>query len=251
MILHLDHVSFELDRHPIVSDVSIDVDDGEIVGLLGPNGCGKSTLVRGVFRRLSPVSGHILFRGEDIRSHPIKWLSARLGVVLQSGSINFPMTVLDVVREGRTSHKGTFEADDRTDFAFINAAMAAVGVTDLANRLFGTLSGGERQRVLIAQALAGSPEMLLMDEPLNHLDLKHQHELMHILRDLGLPTLIALHDLNMAARYCDRIYLMHSGRIHAGGTPRDVMTAETISDVYQVDVRIIEDSMIGTLIHVL
>ncbi|CEG85388.1 ABC transporter ATP-binding protein [Propionibacterium freudenreichii] len=235
-MLSIRGVSLQLGGKTIVHDASLDVADGEIVGLLGPNGSGKSTLLRSVFKVLKPTQGKVLLLGHDVWTQSTAWVGRHTGVVLQDGPMDFPLSVNDVVMQGRTARKALFEPDNTDDREVTAAALETIGMSTLAHRPFRELSGGERQRVLIAQALACQPDLFVMDEPLNHLDLRHQHDLMRILTRLGTSTLIAMHDLDMAARYCDRIIVMSQGKVLASGSPADVLTAELISEIYEVPV---------------
>lgn len=236
MILSMEDVSIQLGHRTIVHAASLDVDQGEIVGLLGPNGCGKSTLLRSVFRVLRPFSGRILLQGRDVWKQSTAWVGRRVGVVLQNGPLDFPLDVIDVVMQGRTARKRLLEPDNDEDRAIARAALDSIGLSGFEKRSFEELSGGERQRVLVAQALTSQPELFVMDEPLNHLDLRHQHDLMRILNRLGTSTLIAMHDLNMAARYCDRIVLMSEGCILTAGKPAEILRPALIDEVYHVPV---------------
>ncbi|GAB3624381.1 ABC transporter ATP-binding protein [Mariniluteicoccus endophyticus] len=237
--LVIDGVAVELGGTRIVHGVDLVVGSGEIVGLVGPNGCGKSTLLRSVFRAVRPAAGRIQLGGDDLAAHGIRWVAQRVGVVVQDSQTDFPLTVFDVVLQGRTAHKRPFDRDSALDFAIVTAALETVDLSALKDRPLDHLSGGERQRVFIAQAIAAQPSLLVLDEPLNHLDLHHQHALMHLLGALGTSCLVALHDLNIAARYCDQICLMADGRVVAFGPPADVFVREQLEEVYQVPVTVV------------
>lgn len=246
MTLEINDVSLCLSGRRVVAEASLSVAAGKIVGLLGPNGCGKSTLLRSVFRVLRPESGQVTLLGENVWNHSARWVGQRMGVVLQHGPLEFPLTVFEVVMLGRVAKKELMEPDRNVDRELVFAAVAALGLTDLVHRSFQELSGGERQRVAIAQALVSQPQLLVMDEPLNHLDLHHQHDLMRILRGLGTSTLIAMHDLNMAARYCDEVCLMKQGRIQATGSPEEVFEPTVIEDIYGIRVLRLSHPVDGT-----
>ncbi|MBO4240578.1 ABC transporter ATP-binding protein [Pseudonocardia alni] len=227
-------------RATLVDGVSLSVGAGEVVGLLGPNGSGKSSLLRTVYRVGVPASGSVLVDGSDVRSRPARWVAQRVGVVLQDMPSDFPLTVREVVAMGRSPHKRPLAADDPVDHALVGSALELLDLTTLGGRRFATLSGGERQRALVARALVGRPALLVMDEPTNHLDVRHQLALLELVRDLGLPTLVALHDLNLAARYCDRLCLLDGGRAVATGSPAEVLTPERISTVYGVTATVLD-----------
>ncbi|MCM3849231.1 ABC transporter ATP-binding protein [Pseudonocardia sp. DR1-2] len=227
-------------RATLVDGVSLSVGAGEVVGLLGPNGSGKSSLLRTVYRVGVPASGSVLVDGSDVRSRPARWVAQRVGVVLQDMPSDVPLTVREVVAMGRSPHKRPLAADDPVDHALVGSALELLDLTTLGGRRFATLSGGERQRALVARALVGRPALLVMDEPTNHLDVRHQLALLELVRDLGLPTLVALHDLNLAARYCDRLCLLDGGRAVATGSPAEVLTPERISAVYGVTATVLD-----------
>lgn len=227
-------------RATLVGGVSLTVGPGEVVGLLGPNGSGKSSLLRTVYRVNTPASGTVLVDGTEVRDRPVRWVAQRVGVVVQDMPTDFPLTVREVVAMGRSPHKRPLAADEPVDHALVDAALELLDLTALAGRRFGTLSGGERQRALVARALVGRPSLLVMDEPTNHLDVRHQLELLGLVRELGLPALVALHDLNLAARYCDRLCLLDGGRAVATGTPTEVLTPERIGEVYGVTATVLD-----------
>ncbi|MGI9001893.1 MAG: ABC transporter ATP-binding protein [Pseudonocardia sp.] len=234
MRLVLDGVRVELGGRDVVSDADLTAETGEFVGLVGPNGCGKSTLLRAVYRALRPAAGLISLDGEDLSRLPSREAARRTAVLAQEGPAEFDFTVGEVVAMGRTPHKGPLDRDTVQDHRICEAALDRVGMGGSAPRPVGTLSGGERQRVLIARALAQQSRLLLLDEPTNHLDVRYQLEILHLVRDLGLTTVAALHDLNHAAAFCDRIYVMAAGRLVAGGAPADVLTEDRIAQVFGV-----------------
>jgi iron complex transport system ATP-binding protein len=221
----------------IVRDVSLHVGRGEFVGLLGPNGSGKSTLLRMIYRILKPVAGSVLQQGRDVWRSSARENARAMAVLAQENGSEFALSVQDVVLMGRIPHQAAWAAwagDSQEDLDIVAQALQRVDAHHLAQRMFATLSGGEKQRVLMARALAQQAPMLVLDEPTNHLDVRHQFELMNLIRSLGLTTLAALHELQMAAHYCDRIYLLQGGALVAQGTPAQVLTEETIAQVYGV-----------------
>ncbi|MFW6723321.1 ABC transporter ATP-binding protein [Streptomyces sp. MAR4 CNY-716] len=232
--LRLESVTVAAGGRTLVDAVSLDVAPGEVVGLVGPNGAGKTTLLRTVYRALRPTSGRVLLDGEDVRDLPAKRLARRLAAVLQEIPGAFELTVYDVVAMGRTPHKRAFAGDDDADRAVIAGSLAAVGAGELAGAPFDRLSGGEKQRVLIARALAQRAGTMVLDEPTNHLDLRHQLDALRLVRGLGATALVALHDLNLAAAFCDRICVLRAGRTVAAGPPAEVLTPALLADVYGV-----------------
>lgn len=238
--LRIDDVTVTAGAATLIEGVSLTVGPGEVVGLLGPNGSGKSSLLRTVYRINRPASGQVLVEGTDVREGSPRRVARQVGVVMQDVPTDFPLTVRDVVAMGRSPHKRALQADDATDHALVDAACELLDLTRLAGRRLATLSGGERQRALVARALVGRPSLLVMDEPTNHLDVRHQLELLELVRELGLPSLVALHDLNLAARYCDRLCLLAGGRAVATGTPAEVLTPDRIGAVYGVTATVLE-----------
>lgn len=218
----------------IVRDISLHVAEGELVGLIGPNGSGKSTLLRMIYRVLKPGGGNVAVDGHDVWRASARDNARRMAVLAQEDGSEFEFSVREVVLMGRTPHKTPFERDHEADLALAEQALRRVGATHLAERAFATLSGGEKQRVLIARALTQQAGLLVLDEPTNHLDIRYQFEIMNLLRDLGTSAIAALHELNIAAHYCDRLYLLQAGRLVTHGTPAEVLTTETIASVYRV-----------------
>ncbi|GAA2216104.1 ABC transporter ATP-binding protein [Nonomuraea monospora] len=230
MKLDLRGVSVGVDGHPIVHGADLVVDDGEFVALVGPNGCGKSTLLRTIYRALRPAAGLIAVDGDDVHRLPARQAARRIAVVAQETPADLDFTVAEIVAMGRTPYRPDASADEK----LCAGALDRVGLAHYTDRVFATLSGGEKQRVLLARALAQETRLLLLDEPTSHLDIRHQLELLHLVRELGIATLAVLHDLNQAAAFCDRLYVMDAGRIVAGGPPGEVLTPELISRVYGV-----------------
>ncbi|MFD9418615.1 ABC transporter ATP-binding protein [Streptomyces goshikiensis] len=233
--LDVEEVSVVVRGRTLVDRVSLSVVAGEVVGLVGPNGAGKSTLLRTVYRALRPTSGRVLLNGEDVWRIRAGHLARRLAAVLQETAGDFELTVYDVVAMGRTPHKRAFAGDDADDRDIITGALTELNVAPLMHAPFDRLSGGEKQRVLIARALAQRAGTMVLDEPTNHLDLRHQLDALRLVRRLGVTAVIALHDLNLAASFCDRICVMDGGRLVASGTPQEVLTAGLLAEVYRVD----------------
>ncbi|MFK0258777.1 ABC transporter ATP-binding protein [Streptomyces sp. NPDC090445] len=243
---------------PVVRGVSVDIAPGETVGLLGPNGSGKSSLLRCLAGLRVPDAGTVRYDGESVRGWSARRIARRVAFVEQDAAADSDVRVSDVVGLGRTPFRDRWRGPDTTDRAVVAAALERVGLTALAGRPWRALSGGERQRAHIARALAQQPYALLLDEPTNHLDVKHQLELMELLTGTGTGTgagtgsgtggtgrtvLVALHDLSLAARYCDRLLLLHHGRLIASGPPATVLTAERLAEVFEVDAELTTDTL--------
>ncbi|MCC3772577.1 ABC transporter ATP-binding protein, partial [Streptomyces sp. UNOC14_S4] len=228
---------------PVVRDVGLDIAPGETVGLLGPNGSGKSSLLRCVAGLRAPSSGTVRYDGEAIRGWDARRIARHVAFVEQSAATDGELRVADVVGLGRTPFRSRWRGPDATDRAVVAAALDRLGLTGLADRPWPSLSGGERQRAHIARALAQQPWALLLDEPTNHLDVKHQLELLELLAATEQTVLVALHDLAFAARYCDRLLLLHHGRLVADGAPEDVLTTERLATVFEVDADLTTDAL--------
>jgi len=218
----------------IVDGISIDVAPGKTLGLLGPNGSGKSSLLRLICRLRNVKSGVIALGKTDIAAMARLDIARRVAFVEQQATTEAQVTVLDVVRLGRTPHRGPLSPWSAADDAAVNAALRQVGMPERADQLWHTLSGGERQRVHIARALAQTPSELLLDEPTNHLDIQHQLEILGLVTRLPVTSIIALHDLNLAAMFCDNLAVLHKGKVVAAGAPEEVLTEDLIADVFGV-----------------
>ncbi|MEU0375952.1 ABC transporter ATP-binding protein [Streptomyces cyaneofuscatus] len=232
--LRAERVGREAGGRLILDGVDITPPPGATVGLIGPNGSGKSTLLRILAGLLAPDTGTVTLDGDPLAALGRRTVARRIAVVDQHAVTQVDLSVLDVVRLGRIPHRRAWSAPDRADEEAVTYALRRTGLTDRAAQSWHTLSGGERQRVQIARALAQQPRELLLDEPTNHLDIQHQLELLALVAELPLTSVIALHDLNLAAMFCDRITVMKAGRVIAGGTPAEVITEELIEDVYGV-----------------
>ncbi len=238
MKIGVQRVSWTVEARRIIKSISLQAFPGEFIGLIGPNGSGKSSLLRLIYRIYPPDAGAIYLDERDILSMSMKESARCVAVVTQEHSGDFDFTVYEIVMMGRTPHKKLIDADTAEDDIIVRNSLKRVGMLSLAQRDFYTLSGGEKQRVLIARALAQQAQVLILDEPTNHLDIRYQLEIMGLIRSLGITTIAAMHDLNLAATYCDRIYLLKSGKIVAHGKPQDVLTTKRIKSVYGVDVEV-------------
>lgn len=222
----------------IVDGVTLHAAPGRILGLIGPNGSGKSSLLRLLCRLRKVASGVVRLDGADIAGIARGDLARRLAFVEQHATTEVQLSVRDVVRLGRTPHRGALASWSREDEAAVMAALERVGMASRQCQLWHTLSGGERQRVHIARALAQTPGELILDEPTNHLDIQHQLAILTLLRQLGITCIVALHDLNLAALFCDEVALMHEGKLVCSGAPAAVLTEELIRQVFGVSVSI-------------
>jgi iron complex transport system ATP-binding protein len=245
MSIAIDNVSYAAGEALIVNGVSLSVEKGRILGLLGPNGSGKSSLLRLICRLRKVKSGVIRLGDDDISSISRAALAKRIAFVEQQSTTDTQLTVRDVVQLGRTPHRGLLSNWNAGDEAAINEALGRVGMRERADQLWQTLSGGERQRVHIARALAQAPSELLLDEPTNHLDIQHQLDILSLVTRLGVTSIVALHDLNLAAMYCDSLAVMRKGQVIAAGAPETVLTEELIADVFGVRAHIERSAVHG------
>lgn len=242
MNLFTNNICLSYDTSEILKNVSISVEKKEFVGLIGPNGSGKSTLLKCIYRVLKPDKGCVMLGDKATDAMSYKSSARKMAVVAQHNYYNFDFSVKEVVLMGRAPHKKTMERDNAKDYEIVQQALRTVGMSKFANRSFSTLSGGEQQRVILARALAQQTPCLILDEPTNHLDITHQLQLLKIVKNLDVTVISAIHDLNIAAMFCDRIYVLQEGKIVGNGTPREILTRELIKEIYQVESEIVEDS---------
>ncbi|GGQ04440.1 ABC transporter ATP-binding protein [Streptomyces roseolilacinus] len=245
MNIAIEELSVAYAGRAVVSGVHLIAADGEIAGLVGPNGSGKSSVLRTVYRHLRPAAGRVLVDGRDVWELTPVQAARCVAALPQERTSDFELTVGDIVMMGRTPYKRPFAGEDATDRAVVAGALERVGMGAARGRSFSTLSGGERQRVLLARALAQDPDVLVLDEPTNHLDVLHQVELLALLREQRRTTLVSLHDLNAAASVCDRLHVLHRGRVVASGTPREVLTPELLAEVFGVRAAVLEHPLTG------
>jgi len=237
-------IRFAYGDRTVLDSVDLAAPHGEVLGLVGPNGSGKTTLLRTLYASLRPRAGTVLIDSDQLARLSAREIARRVAVVVQETAGDLPLLVSDMVLLGRTPHRSGFARRGREDEQIAAAALTQVGALHLADQPFDGLSGGERQRVLIARALAQGSSHLLLDEPTNHLDVRYQHEVLDLARNLALTNhhtvVVVLHDLNLAATYCDRVLLLDSGSVVASGTPAEVLTPSHLEPVYQVAVRRLE-----------
>ena len=246
MKLEVSNLSYSFYGRKVLREISFEVGEGEFLGLMGPNGSGKTTLLRCMTRYLPEASRTILVDMKPLHTLTDREVASTFAVVPQSSSSDFPFTVRDIVMMGRIPHmRSRIAPTSRKDVEAVNAAMEVSGCAAFADRLFSELSGGERQRVVIARALAQAPKALLLDEPTVYLDISGQLEMMDLVtrlnREQSLTIIAVLHDINLAARYCDRIALLSQGSLEAIGPPDEVINQDTILNVYGVDVSVRKD----------
>ncbi|MGO4300737.1 ABC transporter ATP-binding protein [Leifsonia sp. RAF41] len=244
------NLSLAYEGRVVVDGLDLDIPAGRVTAIVGPNACGKSTLLRGLSRLLPPASGTVLLDGADIHGLPTKRVAQRLGLLPQTPTAPDGITVADLVSRGRYPHQGWFRRWTAEDDEAVAEAMIATAVADLADRPVDELSGGQRQRVWIAMALAQRTDILLLDEPTTFLDISHQLEVLDLLLDLnaarGTTVVMVLHDLNLAARYAGHLIAMRSGSVVASGDPSAVVTADLVREVFGVESVVAADPVTGT-----
>ncbi|GAA1117609.1 ABC transporter ATP-binding protein [Arthrobacter flavus] len=229
-------ISFGYDGNLVLDGVGLAAGPGEVVGLIGPNGSGKTTFLQTLYAALRPRDGLVTIDNDPVTSLSGTALARRVAVVAQETPSDLPVTVAEMVLLGRAPHRRLLTPFNREDHRTVAAALTRVGARDLADRRFATLSGGEKQRVLVARTLAQQADHLLLDEPTNHLDIRYQHEILRLVSELNVTTVVVLHDLNLASRYCDTLVMLNHGRIVSAGAPEHVLTAEAVRAVYGMHV---------------
>lgn len=234
MRLQVENLSYSYSGGGGADHVSLQVGKGEFVGLIGPNGSGKSTVLKNVYRGLTPDSGTIMLDGKNLVDMSYRESALKMAVVGQENEVPFDFTVEEIVAMGRSPHKKLFDLDTLKDKKIVHHALEHLGMEKMGKRSYLHLSGGEKQRVMIARAIAQESDFFILDEPTNHLDISYQMQIFDFIKRLKVTVLSAIHDLNMAALYCDRIYVMKKGKIVLEGTPEEVLTPQNIYDVYGV-----------------
>ncbi|ALJ21573.1 ABC transporter ATP-binding protein [Microbacterium sp. No. 7] len=248
--LHAQSVTLSYDARQVAEDLTVEIPEGGVTVIIGPNACGKSTLLRALSRLLAPKSGHVLLHGEDVRRLAPKELARRLGLLPQSSVAPFGITVADLVGRGRFPHQRMLQQWSLDDEAAVQRAMAATGIAELADRAVDELSGGQRQRVWIAMLLAQDTPVMLLDEPTTYLDIAHQLDVLELCRRLNREEartmVLVLHDLNQAARYADHLVVLKDGALAAAGRPVDVLTEDLLHEVFGLTARVLTDPVLGT-----
>ncbi len=250
-ILQLQDVSFAYQKDPVVKQVSLNIHPGEFVGILGPNGSGKSTLLKLMGGLLKNDLGSVLFKETELAQYSRKRLAQSIAWIPQEHPMVFPFRVAEIVLMGRHPYLSPLTFETEKDFDIAGRAMEITDTTHLSGRSFNEVSGGEKQRVVIASALAQEPEIMLLDEPTSALDIKYQLEVLNILKRLnqenGMTLLLAMHDLHLASKFCQRLILINQGQIVKDGTPEEVLQKEVLEKVYDVRIKLFRDHEDGSV----
>ena len=250
-MLNLHNIFATYQNRCVLEDISLRIEKKEFTGIIGPNGAGKTTLLKIMTGIKSPEKGQVRLNGKDIKSLAKKERAKIMAVVPQSSFIPPLFTAEDVVSMGRYPFQQFRFTDTKHDMACVDAAIEKTGIQSFRSRLICELSGGQRQEVIIARALAQTPQLLVMDEPMANLDIKHQMKILHLATDLvkedGLAAVMVIHDLNLAARFCDRLVLLHDKKIMTMGTPEKVLTPVHLKMAYEVDTRVCRNPLTRAL----
>ncbi len=228
-------IRFDINGKTIIEGIDFRGENGKLTGIIGPNGSGKSTFLKNIYRVLSPTEGAVLIDNINIRRLSGKESARKMAVVAQEETGSFDFSVREIVLMGRYPYKKAFDTDSSLDREIARKAIADTGLTGLEDRSFVTLSGGEKQRVLIARALAQQAKLIILDEPTNHLDIGFKLQVFELVKELDITIVAAIHDINLAALYCDRIYVLQNGRVVTSGTPEEVFTRTLMKEVFGVN----------------
>ena len=248
--LQLEDIWFSYGRSHVLTGIDLQVDSGEMVGLVGPNGTGKSTLLNIASRTLNPQRGRVLLGGVDVQQLSPRKRASKVSMVPQSPAVPTGFNCMEVVLMGRNPHLGLLQWERPRDLEIVRHAMELTGTDEFASRPISSLSGGERQRVFIARALSQGAPLLLLDEPTAHLDIGYQPAVLDLIQkvrtEMGVSVLAAMHDISLAAQYCQRIAVLHGGSVYALGTPEEVVTADVVSQAFGAEVAISRHPVHGT-----
>ncbi|WP_297639083.1 ABC transporter ATP-binding protein [uncultured Clostridium sp.] len=245
--LQIENLDYYIQNKKILDNIKLEIKEGEFVGIIGSNGSGKSTLLKNIYRIYKPQKGEIFIDDKDIFKMKGKEIAKKLGVLAQENSSEFDFKVEDVVKMGRYPYKSLFEDYSKKDLEIVDKMLKKVGMDKLKERNFNSLSGGEKQRVLIARALVQDAEILILDEPTNHLDVGYQLQIMDIVKKLRITTFAAIHDMNIAAMYCDYLILMKEGKIIKKGRTEEILTQKIIKEIFNVECHIGKNPITGTV----
>ncbi len=247
MQLTIQNLKVKIDKNEIVKNVSLLVKKRQFVGIIGANGCGKSTMLKSIYKSIKTGEGSVFLDDMDVVHASPKKVSQKMSVVSQFNELNFDLTVFQMVMLGRTPYKKLLDTDTQEDIDIVHDALHQTNMTTYMNRSYISLSGGEKQRVILARAIAQQPSFIVLDEPTNHLDIRYQLEVLTNVKKLNIGVLAALHDLQMASEYCNYIYAMKNGKIIAHGKPKELFTESLVTAIYDVNCKIFENPITNNL----
>ncbi len=247
MRLRVDKLDYHIDGTRILNNVSLDVEEGDFVGLIGPNGCGKSTLLKNVYKTYKPKKNAVFLDGKDVMTLTAREMAGEVAVMTQENSVEFDIEVMEMVMYGRYSHRKFLQGERQENVNICRKCIKEVGLEGYEHRSYLSLSGGEKQRVLLARALVQESKLIVLDEPTNHLDVRFQYLIMQTLKNQKITIFSSIHDLNIAAMYCDRIILMDKGTIVMTGTPKEVITEENLEAIFHVRSQVTENEITGKI----
>lgn len=230
-----DELEWRVENLLILNKISFEILQGEFVGIVGPNGAGKSSLLRCLYGKNKPTSGKILFKGEPLHKYSRRQIAQDVAVLIQEPPTHFDMSVFEVVALGLIPHRPLLSFNSQADDQIVRAAVEKVELQSKISDAFNTLSGGEKQRVMVARAIVQDPKILILDEPTNHLDVQHQIDVLKLAKQMNITVLLSIHDLNMAAAFCDRLILMDKGKVVTSGSPARVLNKTNLKQVFNVD----------------
>ena len=241
-ILEIENLTYKIDDSLISDCINIKFEENTFTGIIGPNGSGKSTLLKQIYRVLKPTKGKIFFDGIDIEDISSKKMARQMAVLPQENQSDFDYTVREIILMGRFPYHSFFMGDHDfdVDINLMKKYLDIVGLREQENQYFKTLSGGEKQRVLLARALVQEAELLILDEVTNHLDIGYQYKVLEILKGLNMTIISAIHDLNLAMKFCDQVVIIDKGRIIVTGNPKDIITRENLKEIFKIDAQIIK-----------
>lgn len=234
-MLSVKNLTYKLEDKTILHNINMDFSANKFIGILGPNGAGKSTLLKNIYGSIIPASGDILVQGQNLKDLSKRERAQKIAVLAQEENSQFDFSVEQIVEMGRFPYKGILEGYSEKDKEMAKEMLKKAGVLQHLHREFKSLSGGEKQRVLIARALVQDTPILILDEPTNHLDIGYQLQLLHLIKHLNITVIAALHDLNIAALFCDEIFVMKEGKNVINGTPEEILTAENLKNIFGIN----------------
>ncbi|CAL7872840.1 ABC transporter, ATP-binding protein [Fusobacterium necrophorum subsp. funduliforme ATCC 51357] len=241
-ILKIENLTYAIENNFISDNINISFKENTFTGVIGPNGSGKSTLLKQIYRVLKPTKGKIYLKNFDIEEISSKEIAKQMAVLPQENQSDFDYTVREIILMGRFPYHSIFcgDHDLEKDVELMKKYLNIVGLTEQENQPFKTLSGGEKQRVLLARALVQEGNLLILDEVTNHLDIGYQYKVLEILKNLNMTIISAIHDLNLAMKFCDYVVLIDKGRVIMEGKPKDIITTENLKNIFKIDAQIIE-----------